>query len=780
MPLVAHQPFAIPGAMPKTKGKKRITREDVLIPFLKALKIPIYHDPKMKGAVGLYYPKSEATKLKRASDLEVAAHEIAHLLDDRWWRTRKGHKGDQPWHRGNHPDYKVFSNELKSVSYDVKKVYEGFAEFVRLWMTQPDKAYSAAPEFAAWWEEYLTTAKHGEAVLKARKSMLEWFNQDAVDRLLSKVGKNRSLSEALDNFWDDSRQSIFDNLHAVKVAEEDLTGIYQPVGGVYEIARLTRAAYSMVDGALRYGPIVVQKDNSLKFEGKGLREILDPVAYDMDHWIAYAVARSADELRGQGRENLISREEIASGLALEKPEFKKAFDEYQAWNKAIVDFAVKKGLIAQSDREKWRRKEYLPFYRINTPGVTRAAKGVQGYTKVVHRLSGGTENLAPILDNMVNNATRMIVESLKNEARVKIVDMAMKAERGGGRYLTPQAKEIKAVSIESSQVIDKIYESLGLNPAEYRKLSEMGQGDPEIDRIVGAMSEGMDEYTKFWQFGQAPQGQNVIAVMRKGKPHYYQIGDPLLMRSIASLTPREMSGFVKVLSTARRIGQGTVTFTIDFMLANIWRDTLHGAVLSTHGFKPVISSARGMEIRIAAGVEQVFKHKKMAVPKWAAKEAEIYKDFLANGAGFSSYMVDDNALQEHLTDWYGKNGYGAKGVIHTGKQLFFALETMGDAFEMSTRIAEFERAVKQGENPRHAAFLAREISTDFAMRGDSEALSFFYDTVLFLKAAINGMDRVYRGLTKDENRAQVWAKTAYIANISMALALWNRGNDCYN
>ncbi len=49
------------------------------------------------------------------------------------------------------------------------------------------------------------------------------------------------------------------------------------------------------------------------------------------------------------------------------------------------------------------------------------------------------------------------------------------------------------------------------------------------------------------------------------------------------------------------------------------------------------------------------------------------------------------------------------------------------------------------------------------MRGDSQAIGFMYDTIMFLKAGVNGMDRLYRGLAHDPNRAGIAAKIALMA-----------------
>jgi hypothetical protein len=70
-------------ASPSATQKAPIRREDILRPFLKALGVPLYEGRvKRKGVQGFYYPKSEAVRIKNKSDLETAAHELTHLIDD--------------------------------------------------------------------------------------------------------------------------------------------------------------------------------------------------------------------------------------------------------------------------------------------------------------------------------------------------------------------------------------------------------------------------------------------------------------------------------------------------------------------------------------------------------------------------------------------------------------------------------------------------------------------------------------------------------------------------
>lgn len=736
---------------PASSKRKVIRREDVLAPFLKALNVPLYQGRvKGKGRLGFYIPEKEAVRIKRMSDLEVTAHELGHLLDDRIPEIKK------QWSPGL-KSTKAVREELKGISYDKSKIYEGYAEFVRLYLTQNAKAKETAPVFYQWFKSFMANHEYGSAIDKARDDMHAWYEQDAIDRAKSKIGQSKNVNEALDSLGSRFRQAVSDDFEGVYRMERDLTGGISPVGP-YETSRLSRAAYSITEGAMTIGRPVVNPDRSFSFKGKGLQQILDPVSNDIDNWTLYATGRSARELMLQGREHLFTSTEIKAMVDLETPEFKKAFDEYQKWNQGILDFAQSLGLINKESRKQWQRTQYIPFHRVNDQKTTKRKGGVEGNWDGIQALTGGTGNLSDILGNMINNASTLIGAALKNEARVEIADMVDK-ERGGGRFMIRIPKDTKSVKIDKEQIQDAIYKSLGVSPS----MARMGHIPEQLQVVITTMETAFSEepgLMEFWMPGQSPKGDNVIAVLRNGKPEFYEVADPLLYRAISALNRPGKHWLVSVLSVFKRIGQSSITLTADFMAANIARDTIMGGIISRHGFKPFVDSIKGMKSRLA--------------------EDKTYEEFIANGGGFSSYLVDEDAFKTHLEKFYTKKGIDYKTVIDLPGKALYALETITDAFEMSTRLGEYKQARKKGEHPRHAAYSAREVSTDFAMRGDSQVMNFFYDTVMFLKAGINGMDRLYRGVAHDPNKMTIATKTGVLALISMGLYALNRDNELYD
>lgn len=734
-----------------TAGKlaeKPIRREDVLIPLMKDLGIRVYEGRVTGKRLGFYIPKVGAVRIKHKSDLEVAAHEIAHALDDRIPDIRAS------WIKGDMA--KVHAEELRGVSYDKTKIYEGFAEFTRLYMTQPEKAKAAAPNYYRWFDDFTKQHESGAAIRKAQEGMTAWFSQDALARAQSKVGTQRSINEALDGLGDKFRQSVIDDLHGIYRMERELTGKTNLLGA-YETARLTRGAGGLVDGAIRLGSPIRKANGSFDFQGKGLEKILEPVAGNLDEFLMYAVGRSSHELMMQGREKLFTPAEVRSMLQLKKPEYETAFAEYQAWNKGVLDFAESMGVINKKARSMWQRSQYLPYYRVGQPGASASRGGAQGNWAGIQKLTGGSGNLRDILGNMTQNAATLIDTALKNEARAKIVKLA-ETQKGGGNFLVKIAPDSKLVKIEREQIKEKLLEAAGIDP----KAARSGMLDAEQAKLVAQIEQQIDSAPGLFEFmvhGQTPKG-NIMAVLEDGKPTYYEVADPLLYRAVASLNRAPQHWIVRWLGMPKRVGQATITLTPDFMVANLARDTIMGAVMSRAGFRPFVDSAQGMASRI--------------------KQDPAYREYLANGGGFASYLKDENTFRAHLDRFYTSKGINPKTVLDTPDKALYFVETLADAFEMSTRLGEYKRLREQGVHPREAAYLGREISTDFAMKGDSQVLGAMYDTVMFLRPAVVSMDRLYRGLAHDPNKGAIAAKAGTIALLSAWLYWQNKDNPRYD
>ena len=786
------------GAASAPRRAVPIRRRDIIDKLVKAINQPIYQGrvPKQMRALGFFRPKIKEIRIRDANSFETAAHEVAHWFDETFDAIRK------QWSPGTKANA-VVRAELAGVSYDKKKLFEGFAEFVRLWMTQDHMLSSRAPHFKGWWEDWLERdPKNGgpgreirDAMYAAKKEMHDWLAQDPLDRLRSRHGADvvNRIHQIKHSLFEDMRQGIINGTFGFERAEKGLYGQIRP-GGMTQTARLAARASALIDGAFTQGvPTwhpkpwnragVQMPGGMVTFDGAGLFEILDPVAEDIDDFINFAVARSAYELKQQGRENLIPDDEIAAGLRLgqQNPEFVRVFEqEYQAWNRGIVQFAVDLGAIDPEKRATWRRQMYLPFWRATMPKSAGfyGRGSMPGEWRGIHRLTGGTGELRDILHNIFGNASMLIKAAVVNHARQTAIDDVMRHPNSGHilAQIPGDSHPVQALTFSIKNSILEAYEqelkTWADDEAKAGKLTtqeiENGVKDRRRD-FEDAVDSVFDLLTMASLSGISPKGapnqkDNVIVVLRRGKPAYYEVADELWMRSYIALNRPVKNAMWRALALPTRVARSLITLSPNFMLRQIFRDPVTAWHLAKGKHWMFLSPARGL-IRIL-------------------KKDQVYRDAVANGFGFHSRFVDDDTFARHvrrkMDRFYTRKGINPRSVIDTPERFIEMLEVLGTTIENMSRMAEYANTVEAGAHPREGVFLSSEVTTDFSPRGDYEMLQNIIDTMLFVRPGILGADRFVRALASDKHRGRVWAKMIATSAIMAAIALWNEWNPLYD
>lgn len=722
---------------------KPVSRETAIRDLTSALDFKVYTGRMGrigKTATGFFVAKTGELRLRNHGDMETLIHEAGHMLDARFPDISKA------WLTNP-----AFQAELREVSYDADNIKEGFAEFMRLWATQPDVAAEAAPEFSQWWENWLDGhPKEGAALRQFRRTALDWFGQSAEDRLQSKISGSIPVNEkmgvgaVLKEHLADYRQMLTDDLHGIAEMERDLRG---QRGEVYETARLIRGAAGVVIGALEHGAPVRLKNGDIVYRGDSLTDVLKPVSDDLDGFFKYAVALSASELKAQGRERLFRDDEIAAGLALETPTRVAAFENYRDWNNKVVDFAQSMGIVDPDARAKWRRQFYLPFYRVMNI-ITGKETSALGEFRGIQTLWGGTQNLHPIMETIVKNANMLITAAVKNEAQVKIADLSMKSN--GAKYMAHVEGESRPMQVARNDIVKIAAKALAPDQA----LLTAEQQD-----VLGEIASGLESMVEIWRQNLTPKGDNFLAVMRNGKPEFYEVIDPLLLRSLKAFSRPPKNRMIAAASAVKDLTREAVTLSPDFMIRNVVRDTLTAWVFSRHGMVPFVDSARGLVSRL--------------------KKDSDYQDFLANGGGFATINMDDANARARIESFTARKGIAGRTLL-AGRKGWQGLLKFAEAFELAARLGEYKKARKRGFSRREAAYAGREISTDFAMRGDGTFVGGMYDTILFFKAAVNSFDRLARGVASDPHRKAIAAKAALVSLVSAGLWALNQGNPLYD
>ena len=758
----------------KDAPKKLKTRPEILSNFIKDLDIRILQTGMGKRkAEGTYLPGFETIRLKKVNDIDVAAHEIGHFLDGRIAKFSDKYKNDP-----------IINKELKDISYDVNVVQEGFAEFVRLYLGDPAKAKELAPNFYKFFDKAIRDdgikikIKGKEkpikkAVLNAQKEFSGYWKQDALTRFRSKIGyqKVKNINDKANSFIENLKADTIDNLYGIKLMEENLGVTDTPL---YKNISNYRDGSSTAAAARKYAPPVAYKDKdglmAFKFDRsvKPFEKIIREVD-NVEDWISYIVAKSASELKRQNREKLFDDIEIQAGLKLETPEYKKAFEDYLKWNNAILDFAEKYGeIITPEQRKKWNRVWYVPFNRVNTSSkmATRVNYADVTSFKGVRALTGGTENLKPIIDNIINNSQMLISHSIINRGRINILESVIKNKAmGSGRFLnplrTPKGFNMDLALTESLK--KQLYENLFEGFPEIQTLPNFTEFKDFLDWAF----EDMGTFTKVLTANNAPKfAGNFMPIIRNGKTQYYEVADKLLFTAIENMgvQGKSLSSVLAPFEFTKKLAQTTVTLFPKFFIKAGIKDAVQSTVFSQSGKGLILDTLKGF--------------------KSALFQDKNFQEFMLNGGTQGGFFTNESVYRTKLSNFYGKKKINMNTILTSPIKIADAFGYLASAMENANRMGEYLRAKKKGVPESEAIYRGKNISVDFSQRGAystkiGKTVEFMTRSIPFFRAALLSMERAYRGYFKDPNRSKIRGRTAMLAGASTALAFVNIENPMY-
>jgi hypothetical protein len=765
--------------------KEPIRREHIIKELERQFGVHIYQGRPFKGRMlGFFRPSNFEVRIKHKNDLEVTAHEIFHWLEATYPELGQLYRQKQ------------FGQELRSISYDAKKLDEGFAEFGRLFLTQDSQAQAKAPNFYIAFTAKAQQLGIYEKLAKVQDRMHQWYMQGALGRAMSKQGvKAEPLAQrmsALADVWADrATAETVDYLHAAKVIERTLTGTIanDAMQSPYKSLRLLAGARNTIESFLNFGTLN-WTPKGLEFTGKGLKQVFEPVANHMEETLLYFVGRRAEELAKYGKERLFTPDEIgamldAGRLSPKAKEIEQAFNEYQAYVDRLMDFAEASGIVSADTRALWKAmyQNYVPFYRVSeTLGTTRLSGPT--ISNPFKRLFGGTANLNDIWDNMVMNTAIVVHASLRNVAKRQLFNTIEKSPLGQ-RFAVRIPTEAHSVKVAMQQV-EQVLRGL-VDEAERRALdpsasaaekAHYAQVHYALDVLTSAQSasggsslEAMQEQATFYVGGQPPSIPDKDSVLVDGKRVWYQIADPLLWDMLTDINYHKPIGLLEVVFSGfkRTLTRG-VTLTPEFQIANLIRDTLNAFTMSRGGQVPFVHV-------LGAMVD-------------ALRRSEDYKLFLANGGGFGNAtpVNEGRRVRMKMRRLYQGGRVNIRAILDTPAKVLDFWDRFGQAYELGTRLAEFKLIKKQGLSLREAAFQGREISSDFAMQGRARTVKAAITSLPFFNARLQGLYRLERELF-ERNGRQSWRGERQLQYAmrgligitipSLILYWWNKDDEDY-
>lgn len=371
------------------------------------------------------------------------------------------------------------------------------------------------------------------------------LNQGARD-FLNKIGSPPALTKAkewvrerTDRVATKIRQGVVDRYAALKELDEKLLGKDFIDNAIHSSSWVLARMSSSASGALN----AMLTTGRLRFDGKervitlqdgdktgGLSAVLTQLgsAAEVERFMGWIAANRADRLMQEGRENLFTADEIASGKQLNGGRtadgksrqmlYSKVFNEFQQYRDDVLAIAEANGIINADTRAMWRDEFYVPFYRVMdeeaAAGGPRAGKGLSRQ-EAYKKLKGGKQNLNDLLENTLMNFHHLISASLKNQAATQAM---VNAERAGIARVVPESRR-----------------------------------DPKTSTFV----------------------------LKDGERVFYEIDDPLVFESLTALADPGLNNLaVQTMSAFKRLFTNLTTVTPQFILANTMRDLMQASATS--------------------------------------------------------------------------------------------------------------------------------------------------------------------------------------------------------
>jgi hypothetical protein len=544
---------------------------------------------------------------------------------------------------------------------------------------------------------------------------------------------------------------MLDQFHGIKRAEQRSLGNLPTEQSAYVTARLANGVGSVMRAVLMHGAPKwsANRQHLEKIpDTKGLLQILEPVATDLDAWLDWMIGNRANRLMSEGRENLFTQAEIDTMIASGKGKealFREVSRDFARFKRSILDVAEQAGLIDPEARLAWDHADWIPFYRnLEESGRTLAPKSsreLAGQSSGIRMLRGGTAALNDPVENIIMNFHHLLDASLKNNA-------VRKAVRAAGPGVAKKVGlEFKKATVPRSEI--------------QRELSAQGVPDAVVKAFPPEVFDGI---ARMWSM-QPPTDKDVIRVMEGGKAVYYKINDPLLLRAVTSYEPYQWANVpgMRAARAAKRLLTRTVTATPEFMLRNFIRDTGSAAIIS----RSPVAAAGAIK-----GILQAYN------------ESGAAEHMLFAGASFASGYVtggDPSSLATGLREALRRKGMNAASIdgfmaslIDTPLKFWDQYRLIGEAIENANREAVFESVAKRGGSTTEAAFESKDLM-DFALRGGWAGYQLLADVIPFFNARVQGLYRLGRTDPK-----QLAVRGAVLLTLpTILLALSNLDNDDY-
>ena len=760
-------------------GKKQaVARSKVMDLFRKAFNDPMIVSKKkmyLKQASGEHHLWSRISRLVKENNIETAAHEIGHNLHTLLY----GGDAKTPTEQADniHRVLRPHLDELKPLALYEPWGMEGFAEFTRMYVTNPDVALKLAPKFYAKFEADLE-AQHPDlknALLEARDyydSYLQGtpesriraqtnYAEDAskLDNLVDWVKEKLDLDKLKTNFLDDVFPAKRLVAEAFGIPTTEVENLNDP-RNLYRSLRVLKGAIGKADVFLTHQTFDAK---TLKRKGRGLRQIMrklkTPEAYK--EFNDYLIARRTVEKAQQGIETGIEYGDAIVGEKNLASKYKKLAILLDHYNDALLTYARDSGLLSEEQYAMIKKNNmmYAPFQRMHEreTGRMAATGGKLQAGKPIKRMKGSRRDIIAPIESVIKNTYAIIVNSEKNLSGQVLAKLSLMKNIGPYVQRVPTPTELKG-KVFGEQIADRLAKEF-LQQGLDDLIEFEGEGKVKLrDDIASAIPE------VFLRFGPTnyPAGEKIVTVFMDGKPNYFEVSPEIYEMWTKGIAPYTADIITKILRIPARTLRAGAILNPRFMQKNFIRDTWGGFLFTKYG-KDIKDPAKLLIDTLYSPLAQLAT---------AAKQAKLYVEWMKAGGGMSTMQsLDRDAVLKKLKEV--RDGLSPHQVIKW-------LRKVAEISEEGNRLAEFSRALEVEGHTRlgkeMAAFASRDLSIDFAKMGlQTKALN---QIIPFWNATVQGGDKLLRTLASDQDRAEFIARAiGFILVPSLILAYLNQDDE---
>lgn len=691
-----------------------------------------------KGVLGIWNMRSGVARTKDWGELDVLSHEIGHDLSysPKLREVRKAidaHAGELQPLDYEPPDPKT--------GYRPQATDEGFAEWFRRYVTNPDTARAAAPQFTKAFEAAMArqNPKMLGEIQKIAKDYQTHRAAPAADRLIAAVHSSTPPHSPLGRFL--ARARAIGGGAASKALVLKTYG--DMVGNEAEFASAVRGMQRLhwehtgkaLDLNGRANPEFVFRTmrvaaadafNNMWHGVRGLNEEMPAkgapsLRAALDHafgkdwsaptrsaFSAYLIARRLigewDRFAAGKIDHVPYRETRASlvqalaDLDAQHPTFAHASDLFSDYTKAELALDHQSGLISdQAYKDALAERDfYAPLNRLQeVEEVGRgAARGVDDaeHAGGMDRFKGSLREFVDPVEGTIRRAMSQAAVRRFNLGVKSLKGLADAAGEGAGRWVeeVPNS-EIKAYNEDMDKVIAATAKRYGVDPEDIRDLYQSADMDIQPD----------DRLTLFRREPTKARGEPLVFYWEGGARHAIRLvdgeGGKLMLEFMAGANKELQAAFNTSMGKLASAGTGLLRFGVTgapaWAITNFLKDSLD-VWLKVPGTFPLVTTLSGLK-EIAFNTDI----------------AKSYERFGRIKGGVVSDAFEHARLKADV------KSLKARGMIGRHFASPLAIARMAEFSELGTRVGVYKvarkQALKRGLSPVDAAFEASNVAADY-------------------------------------------------------------------